>query len=155
MRLNGGRGDLALHKRLQNLMGRASYHDPRFFTPVEIDADDHAKGVPIRTIWSRNMYSRLSYADRLEEVRASTLILAGRHDSETPLPCSMELLQGIPQAELIIFERSGHFPFIEESQRFVETVEAFLASSPEEMEISEVVAQRREGRSDCHHDAYG
>jgi hypothetical protein len=27
---------------------------------------------------------------------------------------------------------------------FVETVEAFLASSPEEIEISEVVAQRRD-----------
>jgi len=143
MRLNGGRGGLALHKRLQNLMERASYRNKRFFTEVETDADDHAKGVPIRTIWSKNMYSRLSYADRLDEVQASTLILAGRHDPEAPLACSEELLQGIPQAELAIFERSGHFPFIEESSLFAETVEAFLASSPEEMGISEVVAQGR------------
>jgi proline iminopeptidase len=126
IRLNAGRGDLALHKNLQNLMGRAAYHDKSFFRLVEIDLDDHEKGVPIRTIWSKNMYTRLSYADRLGEVRASTLILAGRHDPEAPLQCSEELLQGSPGAELVIFEESGHFPFIEEASLFAQTVDAFL-----------------------------
>jgi proline iminopeptidase len=124
--LNAGRGNLALHKRLQNLMERASYHDAAAFTPVEIDADDHEKGVPIRTIWSRNVYARLSYARRLGEVRASTLVLAGRHDPEAPLPCSEELVRGIPDARLFVFERSGHFPFLEEAPLFVQTVDAFL-----------------------------
>jgi proline iminopeptidase len=72
IRLNAGRGNLALHKRLQNLMARASYHDEDFFQPVEIDAGDHQQGVPIRTIWTKNMYTRLSYADRLGEVQAPT-----------------------------------------------------------------------------------
>jgi pimeloyl-ACP methyl ester carboxylesterase len=126
VRLNAGRGSLALHKRLQNLMGRAAYHDDAFFTPAEIDADDYEKGVPIRTIWSKNMYTRLSYADRLEEVQASTLILAGRYDLEAPLPCSEELQQGIPEASLVIFEQSGHFPFIEEASLFAQAVAAFL-----------------------------
>jgi len=126
VRLNAGGGDLALHKRLQNLMERAAYHDKTFFTPVEIDADDHEKGVPIRTIWSKNMYTGLSYAVKLAEVQASTLILAGRHDPEAPLPCSEELLQGIPDANLVVFEQSGHFPFIEETSLFAQTVDAFL-----------------------------
>jgi proline iminopeptidase len=131
IRLNAGRGDLALHKRLQNLMEGASYHDRDFFTPVEIDAGDREKGVPIRTIWSKNMYSRLSYADRLAEVRAPTLILAGRHDPEAPLQCSEELLQGIPDASLVVFEQSGHFPFIEEASLFAQTVDAFLNEKDE------------------------
>ncbi len=126
MRLNAGRGSLALHKRLQNLMERASYHKREYFTPVEIVSDDYNMGVPIRTIWSKNMYSRLSYADRLDEVRSSTLILAGRYDPEAPLQCSEELLQGIPEASLTIFENSGHFPFIEESSLFKQTVDDFL-----------------------------
>jgi proline iminopeptidase len=126
IQLNAMRGDLALHKKLQNLMERASYHDKTFFNPVEIDADDREKGVPIRTIWSKNMYTRLSYADRLSDVRASTLIVAGRHDPEAPLPCSEELLHGIPDAKLVIFEESGHFPFIEEASLFAQTVDAFL-----------------------------
>jgi proline iminopeptidase len=131
MRLNGGRGDLALHKRLQNLMGRASYHDEALFTPAPIDADDQQQGVPIRTIWSRNMYRRLSYADRLGEVRAPTLVLAGRHDPEAPLPCSEELLEGIPKARLVVFEESGHSPFIEEEAQFAQVVNGFLNAAGE------------------------
>ena len=126
IRLNAGRGDLALHKRLQNLMARASYHDKSFFTPAEIDTDDRDKGVPIRTIWSKNMYTRLSYANRLAEVRAPTLVLAGRHDPEAPLPCSQELAEGIPDASLVIFEQSGYAPHIEEAALFAQTLDAFL-----------------------------
>ena len=126
MRLNGGRGDLALHKKLQNLMGRASYHDETFFEPVEIQADDYEKGVPIRTIWSKNMYTRLSYADKLGDMGAPALILAGRHDPEAPLLCSEELASGMPNARLIVFAESGHSPFVEEATLFAQTVEAFL-----------------------------
>ena len=126
IRLNGGRGDLALHHQLENLMGRASYYDKSLFTPLEIDPGDRKKGVPIRTIWSKNMYTRLSYADRLDDVRASTLILAGKHDPEAPLQCSEELVEEIPNANLVVFEQSGHSPFIEESSLFSQTVERFL-----------------------------
>jgi proline iminopeptidase len=129
IRLNAGRGDLALHKKLQNLMEGASYYNKAFFTATEIDPDDYEKGVPIRTIWSRNMYTRLSYAGRLAEVRAPTLIIAGRHDPEAPLPCSEELLQGILDARLVIFEQSGHYPFIEEASLFARTVDDFLNQS--------------------------
>ncbi len=127
MKLNAGKGDLALHKKLQNLMGRASYYDQTLFAPVKIDADDADKGVPIRTIWSKNMYSRLSYGDRLGEVQARTLIIAGRYDTEAPLQCSEELLQGISDASLVIFEHSGHSPFVEEASLFAQTVAAFLS----------------------------
>lgn len=126
IRLNAGRGDLALHKKLQNLMEGTSYHNKSFFTPVEINADDYEKGVPIRTIWSRNMYKQLSYADRLRNVQAETLILAGRYDPEASIQCSEELLQGIPNGQLFIFEQSGHFPYIEETDLFKQTLENFI-----------------------------
>jgi len=126
MRLNGGRGNLALHKKLQNLMGRAAYYEESFYLPAVIDADDVYKGVPIRTIWTKNMYARLSYADRLGEVRAPSLIIAGRHDTEAPLQCSQELVRGIPGARLVVFEHSGHAPFVEERALFSEKLEAFL-----------------------------
>ena len=126
IKLNAGRGNLALHKKLQNLMGRASYHDKAYFTPVKIETDDYETAVPIRTLWSQNMYARLSYADRLSEVQAPTLILAGRYDPEAPLQCSEELFQGITAANLVIFEQSGHSPFIEEALFFSQTVDAFL-----------------------------
>jgi hypothetical protein len=57
IKLNAGRGNLALHKKLSNLMKRIPYHDKKYFIPIEIDADDHKKGVPVRTTWSKNMYN--------------------------------------------------------------------------------------------------
>jgi proline iminopeptidase len=126
MRINGGRADLALHKRLYNLMAGASYYDRALFSPLAIDADDHEKGVPVRMIWSKNMYSGLSYAERLGEVQAPTLILAGRHDPQALLACSQELLEGIPHGKLVVFEESGHAPFIEEAPLFTDTIDAFL-----------------------------
>jgi proline iminopeptidase len=126
MRLNGGRGNLALHKRLQNLMAHATYHDKRFFTPVAIDSDDIRKGVPIRTIWTRNMYARLSYAHRLGEVQAPSLIIAGLHDLEAPLPCSQEIVEGITDGFLVVFEHSGHAPFVEETELFDHVLRGFL-----------------------------
>ena len=115
-----------LHKKLRNLMSKASYHDKSLFAPLMIEAADRQKGVPIRTIWSKNMYRRLSYADRLGQVRAPTLILAGRHDPQSPLPNAQELSRGIPNSKLIIFEESGHSPFIEEAELFKQQVKSFL-----------------------------
>lgn len=128
LRVNAGRGDLALHKKLANLMQGANFYDKSLFKPLEIDADDKNKGVPIRMIWNRNMVRRLSYADRLGAVRAPTLILVGRHDLETPLPAAEELVAGIPEATLSIFEKSGHFPFVEEPSLFTDIVADFLGA---------------------------
>ena len=125
MRLNGGRGSLALHKKLQNLMSEASHYDKSYFTPLEIDGEDSRQGVPIRTIWAKNMYRRLSFADRLGEVRVPTLIVVGRHDPQAPLACSEELATGIADSNLVVFEQSGHSPFSEEKRRFTRVLEQF------------------------------
>lgn len=37
-----------------------------------------------------------------------------------------ELLRGLPDARLIMFERSGHAPFVEEPAPFARAVERFL-----------------------------
>lgn len=131
LRVKSGRGTLADHKNLQNLMEGASYYDKTLFTPVEIGVDDHKKGIPIREfVWGKGMLRRLSYADRLGLVQAQTLIVAGRHDPEAPPPCSEELFEGIPGATMVIFEESGHHPFIEEQARFGVELAAFLSGQP-------------------------
>ena len=40
--------------------------------------------------------------------------------------CSEELASGIANARLVIFEHSGHTPFVEEPERFVRELEGFL-----------------------------
>lgn len=63
---------------------------------------------------------------RLGEIRAPTLVVVGRHDWITPVAASEEIAAGIPGAELVIFENSGHAPQIEENERFIRVVRDFL-----------------------------
>jgi proline iminopeptidase len=131
IRVSTGRGSLALHKKLQNLMASRLYYDETLFSPVSIEPDDHARGVPARMIWSRNMWRRLSYVHRLVSVEAPTLVCVGRYDAEAPVPCSEELDDGLPDSRLVIFEHSGHLPFLEETRAFAETLESFLGTGAE------------------------
>jgi len=64
---------------------------------------------------------------RLHEIEVPTLIVVGRHDWITPLAASEEIAAGIPHAELVIFENSGHSPQLEENERFVAVVRDFLS----------------------------
>lgn len=127
IRVKSGRGNLALFKKLGNLMTGASYNDPSLFTPVNVDKGDKKKSVPLREVlWGKEMVRRLSYAGRLREFTAPTLLIAGRFDPMAPLPCSEELLERLPDARLVIFEASGHYPFVEEPWLFGKTVVEFL-----------------------------
>ena len=63
---------------------------------------------------------------RLSEIAVPTLVIVGRHDWITPLEASQELAAGIPNAELVVFENSGHSPQQEEHERFVQVVRDFL-----------------------------
>jgi proline iminopeptidase len=63
---------------------------------------------------------------RLHEIRCPVLIVVGRHDWITPVAASEEIAAGIPHAELVIFEHSGHSPQLEENEKFVATVRGFL-----------------------------
>jgi proline iminopeptidase len=68
---------------------------------------------------------------QLSRLDVPTLILAGRHDWITPPREGSEPLHSrIPNARLVVFEKSGHFPFAEEPARFIETVSDFVRSLP-------------------------
>jgi len=56
-----------------------------------------------------------------------TLVVSGRQDWVTPVGESEKIARAIPGAELVIFDRSGHMPFIEEQEGFVAAVKQFLA----------------------------
>jgi proline iminopeptidase len=73
-----------------------------------------------------SMLPRYDVSARLGEIKVPTLVLAGAHDAVTPRAAADALVAGIAGAELVVFEESGHFPFIEEQPRFLEVVRAFL-----------------------------
>jgi proline iminopeptidase len=64
---------------------------------------------------------------RLGEIQIPVLVTVGRHDWITPLEASEEIAGGIPNAELVVFENSGHGPQNEERDLWLQTVREFLA----------------------------
>jgi proline iminopeptidase len=68
-----------------------------------------------------------SSVDRLHEIACPTLVIAGRHDVITSWPqAEHRIAPRIPDAELVIFEHSGHFPWLEEPDAFFATVRGWL-----------------------------
>lgn len=65
--------------------------------------------------------------DRLPEIAVPVLVTVGRHDWITPLEASEELAAHLPRGELVVFERSGHSPQLEEQPLYLQTVREFLA----------------------------
>jgi proline iminopeptidase len=62
----------------------------------------------------------------LARLTMPTLIVVGARDAILPLDHSEALAKAIPGARLEVFDRSGHFPFIEEPARFVAAIRSFL-----------------------------
>ncbi len=58
-----------------------------------------------------------------------TLVLCGRFDANVAPSVAWKIHHGIPGSEFTVFERSGHLPFYEESDAFLERVERFLTGS--------------------------
>lgn len=71
-------------------------------------------------------YGGIEVVDRLSSVTQPTLILVGRLDRTCTVEASEAMAKGIPNAELVVFEKSGHMTFVEENERYIQVVRAFL-----------------------------
>lgn len=56
-----------------------------------------------------------------------TLVVVGAHDRAVGGPPMRELARRLPRAQLVELERGGHFPYLEEPERFARDVIAFVA----------------------------
>ncbi len=65
--------------------------------------------------------------ERLGGIRLPTLIIAGRADVFYPPEDSSALHSLIAHSDFAIFERSGHFPFVEQAEEFTVAVRTWLA----------------------------
>ena len=71
-------------------------------------------------------YGAIAVEERLAEVAHPVLVLAGRHDRTCPVAAAEAMAEGLPDAELVIFDHSGHMAFVEESDAYVGAVRDFL-----------------------------
>ena len=65
--------------------------------------------------------------DRLDRVRAPTLIVWGRDDRVIPSADALEFERHLSDSRLVIFDRCGHVPMAERPVRFNRLLEQFIA----------------------------
>ena len=64
----------------------------------------------------------------LSTIKTPTLILQGRYDWVTPMEGAVTMAREIPDAQLHIFENSGHMVFIEEPEELVSVLKQWITS---------------------------
>ena len=76
--------------------------------------------------FAKQEYGGIEVEDRLGSVVQPVLVLAGRHDRTCVVEGAEAIAAGIPHAELVVFENSGHMTFVEENETYLATVRDFL-----------------------------
>jgi pimeloyl-ACP methyl ester carboxylesterase len=122
-----GRANLGRLKRLQQLYLEASFVDPSLVPAIRVEPGDRQRPPPRRARWQASV-RRVDLRPRLGEISAPTLVCVGRHDPQTPWAANANIAAALPAGRLEIFERSGHYPYLEEPDRFTVVVGDFLTS---------------------------
>ncbi|MCM3585766.1 alpha/beta hydrolase [Mesobacillus maritimus] len=65
---------------------------------------------------------------KLKLISTPTLIVCGKYDVQCPVTYSIEMNELIPDSKLVIFDRSNHYPFLEESAEFEKEMKTFMIS---------------------------
>ncbi len=71
--------------------------------------------------------AKLDFRPRLKDLKMPTLIMVGRYDRVSLPKYALQFKQYAPQARYVVFERSGHFPFIEENAETLRVLREFLS----------------------------
>lgn len=106
----------------------ADPRDPRIAEPAARLGDMVFAPDVLRAAATAN-YGSIEVEDRLGSIPQPVLVLCGRHERTCPLAASEAIAAGIPDAQLVVFERSAHMAFIEEPEAYLAAVRSFLSVS--------------------------
>ncbi len=79
----------------------------------------------IRT-FANSDYGGIEVEARLGDIPQPVLVLAGRYDRTCSVEAAEAIARGVPDAELVVFEQSGHMTYVEENERYLAVVRDFL-----------------------------
>ncbi|MDQ0160757.1 alpha/beta fold hydrolase [Alkalibacillus salilacus] len=63
--------------------------------------------------------------DQLHTISVPSIVFCGRYDAQCPLVFSQDISRGLQNSNLYVFEKSNHFPFVEEKDQFADMVSDF------------------------------
>lgn len=92
---------------------------------------DRTKDLPIRIAplkaFSEDEGPTLDLRPSLSKVKVPTLIIVGRHDFITNVAMAEEMAKNLPSSQLVVFEDSGHYPMVEERDKFYQVIRDFVS----------------------------
>jgi pimeloyl-ACP methyl ester carboxylesterase len=77
-------------------------------------------------------------SDRLPRIRASTLLVWGDSDEDTPLWMAHRMEELIPDAGLVVLEGAGHYSYADSAGQFRAVARRFLIDQPREVGAKDV-----------------
>ncbi len=101
----------------QDLIRTAEPPDSKVLCAIEGEDYDFVAGSEM---------AKLDFHRRLKNLNMPMLIIAGRFDRGMLPRYSVQFRNYAPNAQFVMFEKSGHFPFIEEPEEFIRVVAEFL-----------------------------
>ena len=108
---------------------QAIFYDPEVATKELIDEvydtiNDRSKA--LRIVWTAKSALRQNLADKLQDIKAPTLLVWGKQDNVTPPEVAEKFNELIANTELVWVEKCGHAPMMEHPAEFNMILENFL-----------------------------
>ncbi len=84
----------------------------------------------VNTVMEREVFRMIDLRPELPQITSvRTLVISGKFDLITPPDVAETIAKWIPGAKFEVFEQSGHFPYVEENRKFIDTVVGFLSET--------------------------
>lgn len=124
VRASQDRSEVAKAAALWRLTVREFFHHKEAQREIDLAGMSYSPKVAIRL---GQDLKDLDLRPQLRRLKIPALIIAGKHDPRLALRHHQKLARYLPETTLVVMEKSGHFPFLEEKERFVRVVEKFLS----------------------------
>ena len=113
--------------------------EPLYFHAYDEDLAERVMGKTITSAYAGEAGDAIlegwDLTPRLGEISAPTLIVVGRDDLVFPPSRAKIMHEGIANSELVVLEKSGHLPHVEEPEAFFEAVEGWVERNQETISI--------------------
>lgn len=101
-------------------------HDDAKDISLDMTVESAQGGYKVREIMSKlYLQPDFNIYPKLKELKVPTLIITGKQDIN-PVSVAQDIHNAIPNSELVVIDKSGHFPYIEQPSQFFGAINEFL-----------------------------
>jgi len=124
------KGDLSVIKELLMLNYKSGFYDTANLKYLEINLPENfmqSSMVTMKGLMSDQQNYDRNYYPLMPEMKMPVLIIHGMADNIV-IQADEKMQQSMGNARLVRFNKSGHFPFIEENDKYMKTIIEFLGT---------------------------